>query len=551
MVEAQNTCPSSPLVEALLQPGAYPYETPAVEMIETHISFLFFAGDFVYKVKKPVDYRFLDFTTLEKRRHFCHREVELNRRICPEVYLGVEEIRQQAGGYSVGGPGRTVEYAVRMRRLTPDTSLERLLKQGRVSFQDIERIAARIARFHQRAESGPHVIAHGDLRAVRENVAENFDQTGRFVGAALSRDDYDDLAAYSQAFMSAKGDVFRERAEAGRIRDCHGDLHVAQIFLEPPAEDGAWDGISIIDCIEFNERFRCSDVAEDIAFLAMDLDFNGRPDLSSAFVEAYVRESGDDGVFSLLDFFKVYRACVRGKIACFRSVDPHLTERARAEALDTARAYFKLARSYLPALPRPALILVCGVTGTGKSTLAGQLAGRWAMEHISSDLVRKNLAGIAPGAHRYESFMEGIYSPQFSALTYQAMLSEAARHLREGRPVILDGTFRRSEERARAVALARGLPGEAWIIECRLAEEQARERLESRFERGDSESDGRWELYHQQMAQWEPVREAPPARHIALDTGGSPADNLRQLLQLSHQGVIQASQPPPRQQSKG
>ena len=538
MVEANE---NSPLVGALLDPRAYPHGTPAVEMVETHISFIFLAGDFAYKVKKPVNYGFLDFTTLEKRRHFCQREVELNRRICPEVYLGVEEIRQKAGGYTVGGPGRTVEYAVKMRRLSPESSLELLLKQGRISAQDIERIAARIARFHHRTGTGPRITSYGDLEAVRQNVKENFLQTEGSVGSALSRETYDDLVAYSQAFMSVRKDVFRSRAQEGRVRDCHGDLHVAQIFLESPSEDGSWDGISIIDCIEFNERFRCSDVTENIAFLAMDLDFNGRPDLSCDFVEAYARESGDNGIFDLLDFFKVYRAYVRGKVACFRTGQSHLQKDTRLEALETARAYFELAHSYLPMFPKPAVILTCGVTGTGKSTLAAELASRWSMAHVSSDLVRKNLAGIDPRDHRYESFGEGIYSPQFSALTYETMLSEAKQHLQEGETVILDGTFRRSEERARALALAEGLPGETWIVECRLREEQARERLQNRMARGDSVSDGRWELYHQQMAQWEPVRGVSSERHIILDTGGSLEETVRNLLQWSYERVLQHS----------
>ncbi len=538
IVEANN-CPQ--LVEALLDPGAYPHGTPAVEMIETHISFIFFAGDFVYKVKKPVNYGFLDFTTLEKRRFFCQREVELNRRICPEVYLGVDEIRQQAGRYTLGGPGRTVEYAVKMRRLSPDSSLERLLKAGRVSLQDVERIAARIARFHRQAETGPRVASYGGLESVRRNVEENFTQTGKYVGIALSREDYDDLSAYSRAFMEVKKDVFRARAKEGQVRDCHGDLHVAQIFLEAPTEDGAWDGISVIDCIEFNERFRCSDVVEDIAFLAMDLDFNGRPDLSRAFIGAYAAESGDRGIFDLLDFFKAYRAYVRGKIASFRTDESHLSESAKAAALETSRAYFKLARSYVPLRPKPAVILVCGVTGTGKSTLAAELASCWSLVHISSDLVRKKLAGLDPGVHRYESFMEGIYAPRFSTLTYEAMLTEARQHLLEGKSVILDATFRRSEERVRAVALAEELHGEAWVVECTVSEEQARERLQRRMAEGNSVSDGRWELYLQQLDQWEPVAVAPPNRHIVLDNSASPREAVRNLLQWSYEMVLQGS----------
>ena len=535
----------SPLVQALLDPGVYPHSASSVEMVETHVSFIFFVGDFVYKVKKPVDFAFLDFTTLEKRRHYCRRELELNRRICPEVYIGVDEIREQGGRFVVGGPGRTVEYAVKMRRLPSKNSLEQLVKDGRVSLQHIERIASRVARFHRQSETGPRIIVHGDLRAVRKNVEENFAQTRRFARAVLPREDYDDLVAYSQAFMEVRKHVFQARAEEGRIRDCHGDLHVAQIFLETPPDDGSWDGISIIDCIEFNERFRCSDVTEDIAFLAMDLDFHGRHDLSETFAAAYARESGDWGVFDLLDFFKVYRAYVRGKVACFRSEDPSLPGCVRREALETARAYFRLSHSYTPRLPQPAIILVSGVTGMGKSTLAAELARRRSMVHISSDVTRKNLVGIEPAVHRCEPFMEGIYSPSFSDRTYAAMLEKAREHLQAGDSVILDGTFRRAKERRDVLDLAKDLNAEAWIVQCSLDEEEAHRRLERRIKTGGSVSDGRWELYHQQLLQWEPVREVAPHRHIILDTEGSPEDNVAALLRGLYESILSNSPSPP------
>ena len=234
-------------------------------MVETHISYIFFTDEHVYKVKKPVDYGFLDFTTLAKRRVYCHKEVELNRRISPDVYLGVVEIREQGGLYAVEGPGRTAEYAVKMRRLLRERSMDWLLKQGLVTTEDVDRIATRIARFHHKAQRGPHVTEHGDLEAVRKNVEENFAQTRKYIDIALSADIYDDLVAYSRAFLDARRAVFDARESEGRIRDCHGDLHTTQIFLETPADCGNSDGISIIDCIEFNERFRYSDVAEDIA----------------------------------------------------------------------------------------------------------------------------------------------------------------------------------------------------------------------------------------------------------------------------------------------
>ena len=531
-----------PLVEALLDPSAYPHSDSLVELIETHVSYVFLAGDYVYKVKKPVDYGFLDFTTLDERRHSCEREVELNRRMSPEVYLGVEEIRKEGGRFALGGPGRTVEYAVKMRRLPQERSLDSLLHLGRVSPDDVERIAARIARFHHRADIGPEITSYGDLDAVRRNVEENFAQTRRFVGSVLSMDDYDEIAAYSRAFMELSRSSFQRRAREGRIRDCHGDLHTAHVFLQSPSIDGGSDGISIIDCIEFNERFRCSDVAEDIAFLAMDLDYHGRQDLSQLFVGTYVSESKDRGVGELMDFFKSYRACVRGKVTSFKLDDPHLPEAARKDALESASAYFQLARSYVPTFPRPAAILFAGVTGTGKSTVAVDLARRWSMAYISSDLTRKSLAGIDPREHRYEPFMEGIYSSTFSELTYRKMQERASEHLLKGKSVVLDGTFRHAEERASMVDLARELEAEAWIVECRLPEAEARKRLDRRAEEVDSVSDGRWSLFHQQLAQWDQVSEVPRERHLILDTSGCEEDTVRSLLQALYGSILQSNQ---------
>ncbi|MDP3063752.1 MAG: AAA family ATPase, partial [Chloroflexota bacterium] len=448
------------LVVALLDPASYPERPESVELIETHVSWLFLAGQRVYKVKKPVDFGFLDFTTLERRRHFCQEEVALNRRLSPDVYLGVDEIRERDGRLTIEGPGQTVEYAVVMRRLPRQQALSELLApgpdrglaRGEVSEDSVRRIAARIAQFHREAATSDEIARLGGYDAVAQNVRENFAQTEAYVGRTIERGDYDELRAYSEAFLEVRQPEFRAREREGWVRDCHGDLHTAQIFLD--------DGIHIIDCIEFNQRFRYSDVAADIAFLAMDLDRHGRQDLSAALVSAYRQALGDAGFLDFLDFFKVYRAYVRGKVEGFRlgqppartGGQPGLAEVEAKQAQHTAGGYFELARSYLCPLPRPTLFLTAGLMGAGKTRLAENLARRWGLEHISSDLVRKELAGIEESEHRYEPFNQGIYSQESTLKTYQEMFRRAAALLRQGRSVVLDASFSNAALRREALS---------------------------------------------------------------------------------------------------
>ncbi|MBF8266791.1 MAG: putative kinase [Dehalococcoidia bacterium] len=504
MVESRH------LVAALLRPGAYPERPQSIELVETHISYVFLTGQHVYKVKKPVAFGFLDFTTVERRRYFCHMEVLLNRRLAPDVYLGVVEIRERDGSYTVEGPGTTVEYAVKMRQLPRERTLSRLLPQGQVSGEAIQRIAGRVADFHSRADASPHLVRLGGIEAVRQNTRENFQQTVDYVGLALSKDEHDDLRAYTEAFLEVREALFQRRAEGGRIRDCHGDLHAAHVFLE--------NGISIIDCIEFNQRFRYSDVVSDIAFLAMDLDRHGRPDLSHTLAEEYVRLSRDPGVWEFLDFYKVYRAYVRGKVECFRLKDASLSQGEKDEALQRARGYFRLAQSYLARVKSPALFITSGLVGTGKSHVAAGLARCWGLEMVSSDVVRKELAGIPPTEHRFEPFEEGIYSPQLSDRTYQHLLQQAEGYLSQGKSVILDASFRHARERRQAATLAREQGAYFFALECIAPEAVVKERLERRLRREGETSDGRWETYLHQRDVFEPLEEVSENSRIVVDT---------------------------------
>ena len=499
------------LVQALLRPGAYPQEErPArVELVETHVSYLFLTASYVYKVKKPVDYGFLDFTSLEKRRHFCRQEVLLNRRLSPQVYLGVVEVRRDGDSYAVEGPGETVEYAVQMRRLPRSRTMSELLRNRALDAAQVRRIAQRVQSFHQAAETSPHVTALGGIETVRSNVLENFAQTERYIEQTVSRRDFRRTLAYSQAFLAEREALFAQRAGEGRIRDGHGDLHTAQIFVD--------DDVAIIDCIEFNERFRYGDVASDLAFLAMDLDYYERDDLSRALVDAYVEASGDRGVEDVLDFYKCYRAWVRGKVTSFRLDDPSLSPPARRSLADEARRYFRLAGRY--ARPSgPVLLLTAGLVGTGKSSLARDIAGPLGAEVLTSDVIRKEMAGIPVTERRYAPWGTGLYTDESIEDTYSELHRRAQAGLERGRAVVLDASYRKQSWREAALDIARQARVPALVLECVAPEDDVRARLERRMRRRQDASDGRWEIYVQQKASYEPLTELSSSEHLTIDT---------------------------------
>jgi len=307
-------------------------------MVQTQMSFVFLAGDLVYKVKKPVNLGYLDYTTLEKRRFYCRKEVELNRRLCPDAYMGVVSITGQGGQVSINGHGRPLEYAVKMRRLPQEAMLSFRLVRGEVAPEMLSAVAEKLAGFHKRAETNAAISAFGDLDIIRQNTMENFEQTDKYIGTTISPEKYQRLKAYTEDFLVQNASLFRRRVSEGKIRDCHGDLHAAHICFD--------NGICIYDCIEFNDRFRYGDVASEVAFLAMDLDHYGRADLSRHFVNAYISASEDAELKTLLDFYKCYRAYVRGKVEGFKLDDPHISPAEKAKTLAVAREYFALAESY-------------------------------------------------------------------------------------------------------------------------------------------------------------------------------------------------------------
>lgn len=326
------------IIEVLSQPAAYPELTKKVLVVQTQMSVVFLTDKFVYKIKKPVNLGYLDYTTLDKRQRLCEQEIKLNRRLCPEAYLDVVPVTLDRGKIALGGGGEIIEYAVKMHKLPQNRMMDVLLMKNRVTPSMIVGVADRVADFHSKAETSPDIGKFGSLETISFNTEENFNQTEKYVGHAFTQAQYDRLVRYTRDFIENKALLFNKRVSEGKIKDCHGDLHAQHICFT--------DGICIYDCIEFNDRFRYVDVAAEVSFLAMDLDRWGHPELSNYFVDAYVSNSGDKEILKLLNFYKCYFAYVRAKVNCFRLDDALLSVEEKQKALIDAKNYFSLAESY-------------------------------------------------------------------------------------------------------------------------------------------------------------------------------------------------------------
>ena len=325
------------IVGALMKPEAYEEDPGNIEVVQTHISFVFLTSNFVYKVKKAINLGFLDFTTLEKRHFFCEKELELNRRLCRDMYLDVVPINKSET-IKIKGKGKTVEYAVKMKRMPQEKMMSKLLENNNADNRLVDRIAKIIAEFHSKAHTSKRISEFGSLTIIETNWKENFDQTEEYIGKTISKENFELVRGRVKEFINRNGPLFEKRRAEGRVRDCHGDIHSGNIF--------ATNGIYIFDAIEFNERFRYSDVAADVAFLAMDLGFRDRSDLSDFFVGKYIEYSGDHDLAKLLPFYECYRAYVRGKVVSFKRKDPHLGSADKKAATEEAKKYFKLSVSY-------------------------------------------------------------------------------------------------------------------------------------------------------------------------------------------------------------
>jgi len=512
------------LIETLTQPKFYPHATEEkIVLIQTHISYILIAGDFVYKVKKPVDFGFLDFTSLDKRKYYCEEELRLNRRLAPNLYLEVVEIFDDGRGNVVLKSGKNViEYAVKMKKIPQDGMLKEWFLRGKVDHSLMQSIALKLAGFHKRAATGGKIDQTGGVETIRRNHDENFDQTEPYLNITIPVYQYRFIKAYIHDFMKHHEWLLFSRVKEHRIRDCHGDLHMEHICIvrdENPT--GGYvnpESIIIFDCIEFNERFRYMDVAAEVAFLAMDLDYNGYCDYADSFVDAYVKHAEDPEIKALLNFYRCYYAYVRGKVIGFRLQDKDIPQNERNKAREEASKYFNLAFNYAARPEKPTLILMSGLMGTGKSVLAKHLAPRLGAMTIQTDVVRKELLNIAAGEHHYEEFGKGIYSSAITQKTYEKALETALEKLKGGKSVIIDASYRNREERLKALEAAKKVGADFFILECTCREDSIKKRLHMRMSDPAEPSDGRWEIFQTQKINFDPITEIPGRYHIVLDT---------------------------------
>ncbi|HDM77088.1 MAG TPA: hypothetical protein ENG51_11560 [Deltaproteobacteria bacterium] len=461
------------LIEVFSNPDFYPHPVEKVERRETHISLVFLTGKYVYKIKKPVDFGFLDFTTLEKRKLYCEQEINLNRRLTTDVYLKLLELRRQNSKFVLNEAGEIVEYVIKMRQLADTDTLLYLLRNNLLEDTQTSTLAKKLAEFYTNAARDLSIDTFGNVDTISFNTEENFSQTEPFVPEIIPEDKYSFIKNATREFLSEKKALFDRRIENGWIRDCHGDLRCEHIYFEP-------DGIQIIDCIEFNDRFRYGDVASDLAFLLMDMDFIGYRNTARKLLTEYVKACYDPDIFTVLDFYKCYRAYVRLKVSCLQLSGGTLnTEEEKRIRIEAGR-YLDLSFEAADHFRKPTLWIVCGLPASGKSRMARELSQRHMIPVFSSDIVRKELFGFKPDERVDEDFGKGIYSPEASAKTYDKLIELADASLKERKSVVLDATFGNLAVRKKAAGVAEKWGANFVIVHCNPSISTIERRLKAR-----------------------------------------------------------------------
>ncbi len=517
--------------KAMADPAFYPHAVSGLQERETTISVVFLTGDWVYKLKKPLNLGFLDFTRLESRKYYSHQEVALNRRLAFEMYEGVDTITvESGGGFALNGSGDPVEYAVKMRQLPEGASLQSHILAGTAASGRIRDLGRYLADFYQRARSSDEISANGRWKAISAQVMENFDQTAPHAGKCFPESGWDTIRDASARFMAENRALFARRVKDGMIRDGHGDLRSEHVYF--------LDQIHIIDCVEFNTRYRYIDAASDMAFLFMDLESMGAMDSALEVIRAYAQAADDDRIYRMIDFYACYRAMVRFKVNCF------LLEQVASDKIKKRiDLYLTLAHRYARRMNRPVLWGVCGLPASGKSTLALRLSDFYETPRLSTDEIRKENGPAGAEGSTPNAYGKGKYDLASKTSIYRKMMDAAGEMLRKNRSVVLDATFSRRKWRDMAAECAHNAGAALVFAECRADEAELARRLKKR-DSAAGLSDARLRHLPEFIKNFEPLDELGEDHRVIVDTGLPENEAWQSLLAGQYAAICRQEQVP-------
>lgn len=498
-----------PLIQALHNPACYGHPVQDIRVVETHISWVLLTGPYAYKIKKPVNFGFLDFSTLEQRRFYCGEELRLNRRLAPQLYLDVVRITGEPTAPVFNGPGAVIEYAVKMMQFPQEAQLDRLLARGELGPEHIDQLAQELGEFHGRIDIAGNDKPFGEPDNVYEPVHQNFEQIRPRIDpqdqAQLRR-----LEIWSELTFAELRPSFAERKHQGFIRECHGDAHLANMAL-------LQGQVVLFDCLEFNANLRWVDVMSELAFVVMDLGDRGRPDLARRVLNAYLEHTGDYTGLSVFRFYLVYRALVRAKVACIRLRQNGLSEQEQQQARDHYRSYAALADRYTQA-STASLIITHGLSGSGKTTITQSLLETWDAVRVRSDVERKRLHGLAAQARSGSGIDTGLYSTEAGQRTYAHLATLAETILRAGYTAIVDAAFLKRAQRDRLYSLATQMRVPFVMLDIAAPENVLRERVRRRTQRGHDASEAGLAVLDHQLATQEPLTAEELSHVITIDS---------------------------------
>lgn len=482
------------LVKTLQQPAMFPHPVTRFNVIETHISIILLTGPYAYKFKKPVNFGFLDFSTLEKRRHFCEEELRLNRRLAPELYREVVPI---SAGPQLGGDGEAIEYAIRMREFEQASQFDRLLDAKLLAPEHVDALALRIAKFHTAAAVAGPQSSYGNSDAVQAPAEENFSQILDCMNEPQVQKQLEQLQDWTRQMFQTLQPNFQSRKNHGFIRECHGDLHLRNIALA--------DDIPVaFDCIEFNDKLRWIDIISEIDFMVMDLDHRGQAGLASRFLNVWLEQTGDYAGISLLRYYLIYRAMVRAKVDCLRAQQTDVDASTREAILQDYHAYLELGARYTKP-PPPVLLLMHGLSGSGKTRVSQSLLESLPAIRLRSDIERKRLHGLAGDARTGADVDQNIYDRAASERTYQHLKSLTSTLLDAGQSVVVDASFLEQSRLEEFVELADNQSAPCFIIDCQAPESELRERIAVRERSRLDASEAGTEVLENQLRHYRPL----------------------------------------------